>query len=45
LEDWGIDERMGSEWILQRFVGGGGIWSGFNCLRIGTNCRLLWMSW
>jgi hypothetical protein len=26
---------MGSEWILRRMVGGG-VWSGFTCLRIGT---------
>jgi len=38
-EDRGVDGRMGSEWILGRLAGG--VWSGFNWLRIGTGGGLL----
>jgi hypothetical protein len=40
LEDWGVDGRMGSEWILV-----GVVWSGFSWLRIGTGGGLLWTQW
>jgi hypothetical protein len=40
LEDQGVDGRMGSKWILRRLVGGG-VWSGFSWLRIGTVVGLL----
>jgi hypothetical protein len=39
-EDWGIDGRMGSKWILGRLVER--IWSGFSWLRIETGGRRLW---
>jgi hypothetical protein len=38
-EDQDVDGRMESEWILGRFTGG--VWSGFNWLRIGTGVGLL----
>jgi hypothetical protein len=38
LEDQGIDERMGSEWILERLAG---VWSEFDWLRIGAGGVLL----
>jgi hypothetical protein len=34
LGDQGIDERMGSEWILGRWAGG--LWIGISWLRIGA---------
>jgi hypothetical protein len=40
LEDQGVDGRMGSNWALGRLVGGG-VWSGFSWLRIGTVGGLL----
>jgi hypothetical protein len=39
LEDRSIDRRMGSEWILGRLAEG--VWSRFNCLRIGSSGGLL----
>jgi hypothetical protein len=36
LEDRDVDRRIGLEWILGRSAGGGGGWSGFTLLRIGT---------
>jgi hypothetical protein len=39
LKDQGVDGRMGSKWTLGRLVGG--VWSGFNWLRIGTVGGLL----
>jgi hypothetical protein len=39
LEDQGIYGRMRSQWILGRL--GGGAWSGFSWLSIGTGCRVL----
>jgi hypothetical protein len=39
LEDQGIDESMGSEWILGRLVQE--VWIGFNWLRIEPGTRLL----
>jgi hypothetical protein len=39
FEDQGVDVRMGSEWILRRLAGG--VWSGFNWLRLGASGRLL----
>jgi hypothetical protein len=42
-DDQGVDERMGSEWILGRLTGG--VWIGFDWLRIGTGSELLWMRW
>jgi hypothetical protein len=39
LEDQGVNERMGSEWILGRLAGR--ILSGLNWLRIGASGRLL----
>jgi hypothetical protein len=42
LKDQGVDGRMGSKWTLGRLaVGGGGGWSGFSWLRIGTVGGLL----
>jgi hypothetical protein len=38
-EDQDVDGRMGSEWILGRLAGG--VWSGFNWLRIRTVSGLL----
>jgi hypothetical protein len=38
-EDQGVDERMGTEWILGKLSGG--VWSGFSWLRIGTGGGLL----
>jgi hypothetical protein len=35
LKDQGVGGRMGSKWTLGRLVGGGG-WSGFNWLSMGT---------
>jgi hypothetical protein len=35
LEDGGINGRIGLEWIFGRLAGGG-LWSGFTWLRIGT---------
>jgi hypothetical protein len=35
LKDQGVDGRMGLDWILGRF-GGGGVWSRFTWLRVGT---------
>jgi hypothetical protein len=40
-EDRDVDGRMGSEWILGRLVEGGGVWSGFDWLRIGIIGGLL----
>jgi hypothetical protein len=40
LKDQDADGRMGSKWTLGRLAGGGG-WSGFTCLRIGTTNELL----
>jgi hypothetical protein len=40
LEDQGVDGRMGSKWTLGKLVGGG-VWSGFTWLRIGTVGGLL----
>jgi hypothetical protein len=39
LEDQGVDERRGSEWILGRLAGG--VQSGSSWLRIGTGGGLL----
>jgi hypothetical protein len=39
LEDQGVGGRMGSEWILGRLAGG--VWIGFDWLRIGTVGGLL----
>jgi hypothetical protein len=44
LENKRVDGRMGSKWTLRRLVGGGR-WSGFTWLRIGTVGGLLWMRW
>jgi hypothetical protein len=41
LEDRDIDGMVGSELILERLAGGGGLWNDFNWLRIGTSGRLL----
>jgi hypothetical protein len=41
LEDHGIDGKMGSKWTSGRLAGGGGGWSGFTWLRIGTVGGLL----
>jgi hypothetical protein len=41
LEGQGVDGRMGSEWILGRLAGG--MWGGFNWLRIGTNWSVGWI--
>jgi hypothetical protein len=38
-EDQSIDGRIGSEWILERLAGG--VWIGFDWLRIGTDGGLL----
>jgi hypothetical protein len=38
LEDQGVDERMGSEWILGRLAGE--IYIGSSWLRIGAGCGL-----
>jgi hypothetical protein len=38
-EDQGVGGKMGSEWILGRMAGG--VWIGFNWLRIGTGGGLL----
>jgi hypothetical protein len=40
LKDQGVDGRMGSKWTLGR-LDGGGVWSGFTWLRIGTVGGLL----
>jgi hypothetical protein len=42
LKDQGVDGRMGSKCILRRLAGGG-LWSGFGWLRIGTGGGLLLM--
>jgi hypothetical protein len=39
MEDKGVDERMGSEWILGRLAGG--VYNGSSWLRIGTDGGLL----
>jgi hypothetical protein len=39
LEDQGMDERMGSEWILGRLAVG--VWNGSSWLRIGAGGGLL----
>jgi hypothetical protein len=39
-KDGGIDGGMGLEWISGRLFGGG-VWSGFLCLRMGTGGGLL----
>jgi hypothetical protein len=39
LEDQGMDERMGSGWILGRLAGG--VWSESSWLRIGADGGLL----
>jgi hypothetical protein len=39
LGDQGVDERMGSEWILGRLAGG--VQSGSSWLRIGIGGRFL----
>jgi hypothetical protein len=41
LEDQGIGGWMGSEWILGILAGG--VWIGFDWLRIGTDGELLWI--
>jgi hypothetical protein len=41
LKDQVVDGRMGSKWTLGRLAGGGGVWSGFTWLRIGTGGGLL----
>jgi hypothetical protein len=41
LDDQGVDGRMGSEWILGRLAGGGGVWIGLDWPRIGTSSKLL----
>jgi hypothetical protein len=38
-EDQGVGGRMGSEWFLERLAGG--VWIGFDWLRIGTVGKLL----
>jgi hypothetical protein len=38
-EDLGVDGRIISEWVLRKW--GGKAWTGFVCLRIGTNGGLL----
>jgi hypothetical protein len=38
-EDQGVGGKMGSEWILGRWLGG--VWIGFDCLRTGTVGGLL----
>jgi hypothetical protein len=38
-KDRGVDERMGSEWILGTLAGE--VWSGFNWLRLGAGRGLL----
>jgi hypothetical protein len=38
LKDQGVDGKMGSYWSLGRL--GGGVWSGFSWLRIGTDSEL-----
>jgi hypothetical protein len=43
LEDWGVDGRMGLEWILGKCAGV--VWSGFTWLRIVTGGALWWMQW
>jgi hypothetical protein len=40
LEDQGVDGRIVSKWTLRELVGGG-VWSGFTWLRIGTVGELL----
>jgi hypothetical protein len=40
FEDQGVDGRMGSNWTLERVVGGG-VWSGFTWLRRGIVDGLL----
>jgi hypothetical protein len=35
-KDRGADGRMGLEWTLGNWLGGGGMWSGLTWLRIGT---------
>jgi hypothetical protein len=44
-EDQGVGGRMGSQWILGRLAWGGGVWTGFDWLRIGTGGRLYWVRW
>jgi hypothetical protein len=41
LEDEGEDGRMGSEWFMGRLAGG--VWIGFEWLRLGTGDELLWV--
>jgi hypothetical protein len=42
LGEKGIDGRIGSEWILGRLAGTGGVnWIGFDWLRIGTSGKLI----
>jgi hypothetical protein len=38
-KDQGIDGRMGSEWFLERLAGG--VWIGFDWLRIGNGSEVL----
>jgi hypothetical protein len=40
LEDLGVGEKMGSEWILG-ILAWGGVWIGFDWLRTGTGDGLL----
>jgi hypothetical protein len=41
LKDQGADGKTGSKWTLGRLAGGGGVWSEFTWLRIGTVGGLL----
>jgi hypothetical protein len=41
-EDWGVDGRMGSDWILGTLDG---VWRGFSWLSVGTSSEILWMRW
>jgi hypothetical protein len=43
LEDQGVGEKMGSEWILGRLALG--VWIGFDWLRTGNGVGLLWVRW
>jgi hypothetical protein len=43
LEDRGVDEMMGSKWILGRLAGR--VWSGFIWLSLGPGGGLLWKRW
>jgi hypothetical protein len=41
LENQGIGENMGSEWILERLAWE--MWIGHDCLRTGSGGRLFWV--